>query len=328
MLSITKYTAKYLNQWNDFVLKSSNGTLFHNRNFLDYHLDREFIDISLLFFDKENLVAIISASQIEKNKTKIFSSHPGASYGGLVLSKKIKFKTVDKIINLLEKYCLNNGFTNITLINTPSLYFNKKTENLDYLLKWNGFKESETYISHITDLTYHDDPNNFLGNRKKRYIKNLREKSKITCKEDNKIENFYSILFDNKKKYNSTPTHSLEEIRILMKRFPNEIKLFISSDEKKIIGGVLLFILNSKIGLVFYNVIANDYRKTQTATLQLFEAIKFFKSAGLEYVDFGVSHTPEMKNSLAPKFSLIEFKEQFGAEGVIRKVYMKDIKCN
>ena len=80
------------------------------------------------------------------------------------------------------------------------------------------------------------------------------------------------------------------------------------------------------MGLVFYNVIKNEYRKTQTAALQLFEGIKFCKSLGLNALDFGVSHTPELQNPLTPKFSLIEFKEQFGANGVIRKVYVKDIK--
>ena len=326
MLSITKYTAKYLNQWNDFVIKSNNGTLFHNRNFLEYHLDRKFIDHSLLFFEDKILIGIIPAAQMKKKNAKVFFSHPGASYGGLVLSENLKFKTINKLINLLIDYCSKSGFINIVLINTPSLYFRKRTENLDYLLQWNGFRESETYISHITDLTASNNPDFFLGKRKKRYIRNILEKTKITCCEDDNLGGFYAILSESKKQYNSKPTHSLEEIKILMKRFPDKIKLFISYDDKKIIGGMLLFILNTRMGLVFYNVIKNEYRKTQTAALQLFEGIKFCKSLGLNALDFGVSHTPELQNPLAPKFSLIEFKEQFGANGVIRKVYMKDIK--
>ena len=79
MLSITKYTAKYLNQWNDFVLKSNNGTLFHNRNFLEYHLNLKFIDYSLLFFEDKVLIGIIPAAQMKKKNAKVFFSHPGAS---------------------------------------------------------------------------------------------------------------------------------------------------------------------------------------------------------------------------------------------------------
>ena len=42
-------------------------------------------------------------------------------------------------------------------------------------------------------------------------------------------------------------------------------------------------------------------------------------------VDLGVSHTPGGNNPFRPKISLIEFKEQFGARGVLRTVYKKDL---
>ena len=47
------------------------------------------------------------------------------------------------------------------------------------------------------------------------------------------------------------------------------------------------------------------------------------KKNNCKFIDFGVSHTPEQKNPLAPKLSLIKFKEQFGARGVIRLVHKK-----
>ena len=45
---------------------------------------------------------------------------------------------------------------------------------------------------------------------------------------------------------------------------------------------------------------------------------------GCALIDLGVSQTPETTNPLEPKMSLIKFKEQFGALGVIRNVYQKD----
>ena len=47
-----------------------------------------------------------------------------------------------------------------------------------------------------------------------------------------------------------------------------------------------------------------------------------------DIVDLGVSHNPESNNPLSPKFSLIQFKEQFGARGVLRIVYQKDYRVN
>ena len=45
-----------------------------------------------------------------------------------------------------------------------------------------------------------------------------------------------------------------------------------------------------------------------------------------EIFDFGVSQTPELANPLDPKFSLIQFKEQFGSQGFLRIAYQKEYK--
>mgnify|MGYP001353689892 FL=1 len=52
----------------------------------------------------------------------------------------------------------------------------------------------------------------------------------------------------------------------------------------------------------------------------------FCKQRGSEVFDLGVSQTPEKANPLDPKFSLIRFKEQFGARGVLRIAYEKEYK--
>ena len=49
------------------------------------------------------------------------------------------------------------------------------------------------------------------------------------------------------------------------------------------------------------------------------------KLHGCTIIDFGVSHTPESNNPLKPKKSLIKFKEQFGARGVLRTVYKREL---
>ena len=41
-------------------------------------------------------------------------------------------------------------------------------------------------------------------------------------------------------------------------------------------------------------------------------------------MDLGVSQTPENKNPLEPKFSLIKFKESFGCKGSMRIAYEKE----
>ena len=62
MISIKKYNKKLIGQWNDFVSLSNNGTLFSNRVFLNYHINRSFKDCSLLFYHNQKIVAVLPAA--------------------------------------------------------------------------------------------------------------------------------------------------------------------------------------------------------------------------------------------------------------------------
>ena len=135
---------------------------------------------------------------------------------------------------------------------------------------------------------------------------------------------FYRLLELTKKKYRSQPTHSSDELSRLQTIFPSQIKLIISKNKGEIVGGSVLFFTNSCSCLVFYNVISSKYRNTQLSALQLFYCMQYANKRGARVLDFGVSHSPEQKNAMDPKFSLIEFKEQLGAEGVLRTVYQKE----
>ena len=322
MLSIRKYNKTYLKEWNNFIHLSNNGTIFHNRLFLSYHLNKKFIDNSLLFFFKKELVAILPATKMLDNKEKKFYSHPGASYGGFIIKKKLNFEILDLMIKALSQYCLQHKFNSIFLINTPQIYFKTPDESLDYLLRWHGYCQKELYISHVarleTDNIYH-----LLKKRKKRYVNNAIATMNIEFKESDDFNVFHDLLTINKTKYAAVPTHSLEELKKLKKLLPQSIKLILTLKNDLIIGGALLFLLNKKISLVFYNIVDEQFRRTQIATFQLVNCMKVSKKLGYQIIDFGVSHAPELENPLTPKKSLIQFKEQFGARGIIRSIYKK-----
>ena len=53
-ITVRKFTAKDTKDWDDFVKRSNNGTLFHLRSFLSYHIDRKFTDHSLILKKMES----------------------------------------------------------------------------------------------------------------------------------------------------------------------------------------------------------------------------------------------------------------------------------
>ena len=323
MLLIKKYNKKLNNDWDLFVQKSFNGTLFQTQKFLTYHQEKKIMDCSLVFYKNKKIIAVLPAAEIKKSKEKVLYSHPGASYGGLVVDSSLNFKTIDEIIVLLIQYAKKQNFKKITLINSPSIYCKNKNEVLHYLLLWNKFNINEIYISHATKLNR--PVINLLQTRKKRYIKQIIKNNSFTCEQTQKYNEFYKLLVFSKKQHKTTPTHSLNELIQLQKMFPQHIVLLSFYENKKIIGGSLIFVTNKKTGLVFYNAINQDYRNTQLAVFQLYSCMEFCYNKKLEYIDFGVSHLPRAKNPLKPKKTLIKFKEFFGARGIARTIYEKKL---
>ena len=320
MLTITKYNDILFDEWEKFISDSNNGTIFQKQAFLKYHINRKFVDGSLVIKNKSTIVAVVPAA-IKKN---ILYSHPGSSYGGIVLSHSLDFKMIHDILKVIDEYCIAQKYKALFLINSPSIYQKKSDQSLDYLLQWNGFKQTELYISHAVDMSKTSDILSLLTKRKRRYINNNQELNSLTFEEEAYLDEFYDILIASKKKYNTTPTHSLDELIKLKDMFPQQIKLLVTRNENKIIGGSLIFFTNDNVALVFYNTILEQYRESQIAMLQLYKCMEIAKKYNLHWIDFGVSHTPEEENPLAPKFSLIHFKEQFNAKGVLRIAYQKE----
>lgn len=319
MLKIKQFSSKYLKEWNKFLSISNNGTLFHNKIFLSYHIDRRFRDHSLMIYYKNILVALFPA--VIQKRGRVFS-HPGTSYGGFVIKSRVSFSILNELINSVGLYYKRKKMKSIFIINTPKIYYRLYHDSLNYLLRWNGYQQKEMYISHAVDLSC-NKINLLLNKRKQRYVKN--SMLNIRFVNSKNFKSFYKLLVLNKKKYNSRPTHSLEELIKLKNLFPEKIKLFLSNDCGVVVGGSLLFYTNKKSCLVFYNVVCDKYRNSQLSTLQLYNCMQVAKRGGFDIIDFGVSHSPEKKNPLEPKFSLIKFKEQFGAFGVTRTCYEKEL---
>ncbi|MBI64828.1 MAG: hypothetical protein CMG64_00840 [Candidatus Marinimicrobia bacterium] len=323
MLLIKKYTKQLNSDWDLFVQKSFNGTLFQTQKFLSYHQEKKINDCSLMFYKNQQIVAVLPAAETKQNQIKTLYSHPGASYGGLIIDSSLSFETIDEIINQLIQYAKKQNFKKIILINSPSIYCKNKNETLHYLLLWNKFNINEIYISHATKLN--KPIIGLLQIRKKRYVKQIIKNSSFSCEQSQKYDEFYKLLIISKKQHKTAPTHSLKELVHLQKTFPKQIVLLNFSENKKIIGGSLVFIANKKTGLVFYNVINQNYRNTQLAVFQLYSCMEFCYNKKLKYVDFGVSHLPKAKNPLKPKKTLIKFKEFFGARGIARTIYEKKL---
>ena len=311
MIKIVKYQEnKHKLLWDEYVQSANNGTIFHLRKFLSYHKDRNFEDASFIFYENDKIVALFTAAITNK----CLYSHPGASFGGFV-SNKLSFKASQEIIMLLKKYADENKIKEITIIPPPFIYYKNYNEVMEYSLYINNFRIIEYYISSFVKLS--TNPIELIHSRKKRYIKKLNNEFKFNFSND--IDAFYPILLNNKNRHGAKPTHSREELKILMEKFPEQIKLLLSYKGDEVVGGSLIFITNQNSCILFYNMINYNYQELQIASLQIYETLKWAYENKIPFLDNGVSQLYE-NNKIIPHNSLINFKEQFGAQAMIRKV--------
>ena len=72
MITIKKYNKTYSKQWDDFIIKSNNGTIFQLQKFLNYHITRKFNDYSLLIMQNNKIIAVMPGTvTIDNNKMSL-----------------------------------------------------------------------------------------------------------------------------------------------------------------------------------------------------------------------------------------------------------------
>ncbi|NVM04406.1 MAG: GNAT family N-acetyltransferase, partial [Candidatus Helarchaeota archaeon] len=101
-----------VNQWDKFVENSGNGTIFHLQRFLNYHPPGKFNNHSIIFHNGKDIIAVIPGVE-EKQKDKVFISHPGASFGGFILKNGINIKKIKNIISVFLEYIKKNDFHSV-----------------------------------------------------------------------------------------------------------------------------------------------------------------------------------------------------------------------
>ena len=329
MITYKVYDNGLIKMWDEFISQSINGTIFQLQKFLSYHIERNFKDHSLMFYKNNKLIGLFAASEVSfKKNEKILFSHPGASFGGIVQHNYSLADTLE-MVDLIESYARENQFNQISIIPMPSIYSENHDDSLIYALKLKQYDESERYYSSIIPLQKNLDVQlKLINNNKGRgsnYYNTIIKDNNLRIEWSNNFDEFYPILLKNKKKYNCKPTHSLEEIVHLHNIMPEKIKLLIIKKNNETIGGNLIFIANSRVAIIFYNMINYKYAKLQIAVIQIIETIKWAYENNLTYLDFGVSHEAGLNNFLIPKMSLIKFKEEFGAFGSVRTLLNKKI---
>ena len=319
-MEIIEYSEKWKDLWDGFVLESNNGTIFHMQKFFDYHSPGKFNFNHLLLLDKGQITALLPGSRIGD----LYESPIGASYGSIV-TKDVKFAEAMEIVSTLIDYGKKVGIKEFLLTSAPRVYEKHQNENLDFAMLWQGFNFDLHYISSAIKLDTETDIISRFQQTVRRNIRKSLKNPDIRIEINERYDEFYPILIENKARHDVKPTHSLEDLLKLNELLPERLKLFMVYYKDKPIAGSSVFICNDTITLCFYNMLLYEYENLKPIHRVMYEVVKWSTENGYKYLDIGVSQDTKADNPMTPSMSLIDFKEKFDAKTVMRNTLRKKI---
>ena len=326
-LWLAPYQPKDKEEWDSFVTASRNGTIFHTQAFLSYHSVDRFDDASFLLHDPRGRLRAVCPAVIHADSTglKILNSHPGSTYGGLVVDPEFTLNESLQAVALTEGHARSLGAQAVEFRHTEKVFQQLPSEDLDFALEVSGFRWSKRELSSalmLAGLT----PETILssmGSRNRGYLKKaLRSGLEVRLSDD--YAEFHNMLTGTlAQRHAARPTHTLEEMEKLRDILGGRVRLFGGFMSGKIVAGAWLIRCNAKAAHTFY--LAQDYAFEHLRPLRavLHEVIRWQIEHGYRYLNFGISTED---GGRAMNHGLFRFKESFGARGVIRTTYRKDLQ--
>ncbi|GAB6120197.1 GNAT family N-acetyltransferase [Dysgonomonas termitidis] len=311
-MKIKLYSSEYKDAWDKFVRDSKNSTFLFYRDFIEYHAGR-FRDYSLMFYLNDVLVALMPGHM----EDRIFYSHKGLTYGGLIMGDKTTAADVLSIFEYLTTTFRHQGIRKIVYKAVPHIYHIRPAEEDLYAL----FRYKAILTScNISSTLLLPDRTKYSDLRKRGVKKAL--KNNLAVKKATDYSGFWQILSRNlKDKYETEPVHSLAEINYLKNKFPRNIHLFaVENTDSSIIGGCLVFETERVVHAQY--VAATEEGKKLGAIDLVIDHIINTAFAHKTYFDYGIStenggwHLNE---------NLIHQKEGFGARGTVYNIYTIDL---
>ena len=224
MLEIFRYNSSNENQWDLFVPKTNNGTLFHLRSFLNYHPKNRYVDHSLMIFKKGKLFSVFPSVESFVKGEKNLVSHPGATVGSFALYDTLSISDAINLAQYLVEYAKEKAFNNIRIALPPNLYQKRLSNYMEFGLFKTGFQYLKREVTSI--LFLEDSIESTCKKFRPSHMRAIRKSigKGVITRQSNNIKSFYAILQKNLKiRHGVKPTHSLEELMHLFDIFPTKV---------------------------------------------------------------------------------------------------------
>ncbi|WP_460137215.1 GNAT family N-acetyltransferase [Pseudomonas sp. S1_E04] len=279
---------------------------------MEYHADR-FVDASIMFYEDDTLIAVMPASQ----KADVLASHGGLTYGGLVLSQKVRAVSTLECFETLKEFSVQHGFEKLIYKAIPYVFARQGAQEDLYAL----FRVDARLIRRdLSSVIYLKDRLKLSKGRK--WLIARAKKNNLSAMPSNDWDGFIGLLSGVLERHDAVPVHTAQELISLQSLFPGQISLMAVEHEGKMLAATLLF--------KFENVVHTQYLATSEEGKELGAldyliefCIQKSQVDEFEYFSFGIS-TEDQGRYVNP--GLLAQKESFGARGMAIDSYEVALK--
>lgn len=305
-------------EWDQFVDRCYNGTIFHKRAFLAYHAPGKFEFTWLGFRDHHGALVGVLPCSIRHGE---LLSPMGGSYGGIIALPS-SFSLTWRMVDALQRWVRSRGLRKVSFTYAPIIYNRGMSQDLDFAMLYSGFQNSRNLFSSAVDLSTFDeeDPSIHLSSMGRRALRKA-EKEGIEVAECDDLAEYYPILEENKRKFDVRPAHTLDELERIRQLLPGTWRLMGARHDGKLVAGVLTTHVNARVLLAFYIASRPEYQHMRPVNRVLYETARWARTMGYYFLDLGVSMNTASDNPMEPAWSLISFKEFIGSRGFLRPSY-------
>lgn len=301
MIKIEKYCTERRVQWDNFCKNSKNPLFIFERDFVEYHKQR-FTDHSLMFYQDEELIALLPANADEGK----LCSHAGLTYGGFVTNEKMKQHLMNECFTALLNYSKENDFSSILYKAVPHIFHEQPAEEDRYALFLNHAVITKIEPATVVNL---NNPLKMPKGRKAQISRARRDG--VLIKELFSEKDYHEFMdLENEvllEHHQTRAVHSGDEMYYLYSHFPDSIHLFGAFLENELIAGSIIYEYGQLIHTTY--LAANDKaREVGALDLTIYEMLDRYKGKKL-WFDFGISSE---NGGRLPNYGLIAQKEGFG----------------
>jgi hypothetical protein len=262
----------------------------------------------------DGLVVALFPAALNPADSACVVSHPGVTYGGLVHQGKLRGEKMLNVISLLSEYYAAQGLTRLIYKAVPSIYHHAPAQDDLYGLFRLGARRSRCDLSSTIDL----DNRLPVSERRRRCLKKTAKAGVRIITGHNYLPELWHIVAENlQRKHRAEPAHTVDELRLLTRRFPNLIECVCASVDGRVEAGTLLF--RTPVCDHAQYIAASERGYEVCALDAVFEyCIEAARKEHKRWFDFGISTEDDGR---ALNNGLYRFKSEFGAGGTLYEFY-------